>query len=124
METLKHIIAKTIGNNFHYGDNPTYEQLLVVISNNYYRTIDKVPVNMFVLGIVGHFVIKDVAHANRILETLKEVLREALETSGVELTYTDNDWLDLKIVENAERWGGKYLLSTNNKAYMSEFFEI
>ncbi len=124
MRTLKHIIAKIIGDNYCYNDNPTYEQLLFGICDNYYRTIGKVPVNIFVLGIVQHFVIKNVSHANRILEALKEVIREALETTGVELTYTDGEWLELKILENTERWGGKYVLSTNNKAYMSEFFEI
>lgn len=124
METLKKLIAKTIGGNSCYGNNPTYEELLVAIYNNYYRTIGKVPVNIFVLGVVQYFVIKDVVHANKILENLKEVVREALEISGIELTYTDNDWLDLKILENTERWGGEYILSNNNKGYMSEFFEI
>ena len=124
MRKLKHIIAETISNNCYYGDNPTYEQLLDAIHDNYYRTIGKVSVNVFVLGIVQHFVIKDVSHANRILEALKEVIRESLETSGVELTYPDDEWLELKILENTERWGGKYVLSINNKAYMSEFFEI
>lgn len=124
MEKLKKIIAEAIGNNFYYGDNSTYEELLVVIEDNYYRTIGKVSVNLFVLGIVQHFIIKDIGHANRILEALKEVVREALEINGIELTYTDTDWLDLKIVENTERWGGKYLLSNYNKKYMSEFFEI
>ena len=124
MERLKHIIAKTIGNNFCYGDNPTYEELLVSIYDNYYRTIAKIPVDVFVVGIVQHFVIKDVAHANKILETLKDVVRESLESCGVELSYTDGDWESLKMVENTERWGGKYILSKNNKGYMSEFFEI
>lgn len=124
MEKLKKIIAEAIGNNFYYGDNSTYEELLVVIEDNYYRTIGKVSVNLFVLGIVQHFIIKDIGHANRILEALKEVVREALEINGIELTYTDTDWLDLKIIENKERWGGKYLLSNNDKKYMSEFFEI
>ena len=124
MEKLKKIIAEVIGDNFYYGDNSTYEELLVVIEDNYYRTIGKLSVNLFVLGIVQHFIIKDIGHANRILEALREVVREALEINGIELTYTDTDWLDLKIIENKERWGGKYLLSNNDKKYMSEFFEI
>jgi hypothetical protein len=124
MGTLKHIIAKTIGDNFCYGDNPTYEQLLVAIYSNYYRAIAKIPVDLFVVGIVQHFVIKDVAHANRILEALKDVVRESLESCGVELTYTDGDWDDLKMIENPERWGGKYILSKRDKKYMIEFFEI
>lgn len=124
MEKLKNIIAKTIGDNFCYGDNPTYEELLIIIEDNYYRTIGKVGVNVFVFGIVQHFIIKDTGHANRILEALKEVVREALEINGIELTYTDSDWLDLKIIENKERWGSKYLLSNYDKKYMSEFFEV
>lgn len=124
MEKLKLKIADIISNNYHCYEYPTYEQLLYTIYDNYYRTIGKVSVNMFVLGIVEHFVLKDVDHANRILSVLKEVVTEALESNGVELTYTDSDWLDLKIIENPERWGGKYILSHKNKAYMSEFFEF
>ena len=124
MERLKYILANTIGDNFCYGNNPTYEQLLNAICDNYYRTIGKVPVNMFIMGIIQHFVIKDIAHANIVLVALKDVVIEALESCGVELTYTDDDWLDLKIIKNPERWGGEYVLSINNKAYMSEFFEI
>ena len=118
------MIAKVIANNFYVGDNPTYEQLLVAIDDNYYRTIGKANVSVFVLGIIQHFVIKDIEHANRILVTIKEVVTEALEINGIELTYTDSDWLDLKIIENNEKWGDKYLLSNYDKKYMSEFFEI
>jgi hypothetical protein len=124
MERLKKMIAKVIANNFYVGDNPTYEQLLVAIDDNYYRTIGKANVSVFVLGIIQHFVIKDIEHANRILVTIKEVVTEALEINGIELTYTDSDWLDLKIIENNEKWGDKYLLSNYDKKYMSEFFEI
>lgn len=122
--TLKFRIANIIANNYYYGDNPTYDSLLLTICENYYRTIGKVPVTIFVMGIVNHFVIKDVTHANKILNTLKEVVSESLEMYGVELTYTDSDWLDLKIVENETRWGDKYILSKNDKSYMSEFFEF
>jgi hypothetical protein len=124
MERLKKIIAEVIANNFYVGDNPTYEQLLFAIDDNYYRTIGKANVSVFVIGIVQHFVIKDIDHANRILVAIKEVVTEALEINGIELTYTDTDWLDLKIIENTERWGGKYLLSNYDKKYMGEFFEI
>ena len=44
-------------------------------------------------------------------------------TSGIELTFTDSHWLDLKIIENDSRYGGRYKLSINEKGYMSEFFE-
>jgi|DEB19_MinimDraft_2_1074335.scaffolds.fasta_scaffold00632_3 hypothetical protein len=124
MERLKKIIAEVIANNFYVGDNPTYEQLLFGIDDNYYRTIGKANVSVFVIGIVQHFVIKDIDHANRILVAIKEVVTEALEINGIELTYTDTDWLDLKIIENNERWGSKYRLSNYDKKYMGEFFEI
>ena len=120
----KYVIAKVIANNFYHGDEPSYEHLLSVIYENYYRTIGKVPINMFILGIIQHFVVKDVEHANRILESLKEVVTEALESCGVELTYTDNTWLELKIIENTSRWGDKYMLDYREKGYMAEFFEI
>lgn len=124
MESLKLKIAGIISDNYCFYENPTYEQLLEVIYDNYYRTIGKVGVNIFLMGIVEHFMLSGVDHANKILSVLKQVVVEALESNGVELTYTDSDWLDLKIIENPERLGGKYILSHKNKAYMSEFFEF
>jgi hypothetical protein len=124
MEKLKYLIAKFISNGYYYSESPTYEMLLEAIHDNYYRCIGKIPSNIFILGLVNHFVIKDVEHANKILTALKEVISESLETSGVELTYTDEDWSKIRIIENKERWGGKYILSKNEKPYMSEFFEF
>lgn len=127
MSKLKYLLAKHIGNNHIIQENPTYEQLLQVIHDNYYRTIAKCPVNVFVLGCVNLFVIKDINHANRILNELKEVIREALEFNGLELTYTDRDWLDLTLVENVNpSYMAKenYAFSKYEKKYMAEYFEF
>jgi hypothetical protein len=124
MEKLKFLIAKFIGDGYCYSNNPTYEQLLEGIHDNYYRCIGKIPSKIFILGLINHFVIKDVDHANKILNALKEVICEALETSGLELTYTDGDWDELTIIINQDKWGGKYILSKDEKPYMSEFFEF
>lgn len=132
MTKLKYNIAKLISSGYYYNDVPTYEELLEAIYNNVYVTIYKVPLNMFIMGTIQSFVIKDTAHANQILIALKEVVREALETSGIELTCRDADWDDLRLLDNPKQYGGKWILSKNDefegklqeKSYMSEFFEI
>jgi ArsR family metal-binding transcriptional regulator len=127
MSKVKYILAKCIGDNYVRQENPTYEQLLEAIHDNYFRTISKCPVNVFVLGCVNIFVIKDVDHANRILNVLKEVVKEALEIGGFELTYTDRDWLDLTLVKNVNpsfMAKENYALSKYEKKYMGEYFEF
>ncbi len=135
MNKLKYNIAKRISSGYYYSDDTddiSYEQLLEAIYNNVYKTIYKVPINTFILGNIQSYKIKDLDHANRILTSLKEVVREALEWGGIELTYTDKDWDDLKLLANPTQWGGPYILSKNDesegklqgKSYMSEYFEI
>lgn len=120
----KYHFAKVIGAGYSYNDNPTYENLLEVIHNNYYRAIGKCPIDIFIEGSINTIVIKDINHANKLLELLKEVVQEALEYNGIELTCQDNDWADLRLLENESRYGGKYILPKLNKSYMSEFFEF
>lgn len=142
MDKLKYKIAKIISNGYYYKEEPTYEDLLEAIYNNSYRVLLKVPINTFILGIIQSFVIKDVEHANKVLNALKEVVQEALEISGIELNFTDEDFHNMKILENLSKWGGKYVISnirktyipnwekteeeqsTKYKMYMSEYFEI
>lgn len=127
----KYQIAKIITSADIPFENPTYEQLLESIYENRYRRIDKVPINIFLIGIIQSFKIKSLEHANELLKLTKEVVQEALEMSGLELTFEDNDWQDLKIVENNSKWGDKYILSIHDdtkqryigKSYMSQFFE-
>ncbi len=119
LQILKHIAAA-----YFYDDEPTYEQMLEAVYDNYYRSIAKVPADVFLLGNVQSFVLRDVEHANKILTAIKEVVVEALEVSGIEVTFTDEDWYNLKIVENRNptMWSPRYTLE-NSKSYMSEFFE-
>jgi len=125
---LKYTIAKMIESGYKPGEFNTYEDLIESINDNYYRTIAKVPIDMFILGIIGSFSNLTVDKANTILTSLKEVVQDALETTGIELTFTDSDWHNLKITENPSKWGGKYLLTVNEtkleKSYMSELFEV
>jgi hypothetical protein len=139
-KSLKYKIAKIINAGYTYtGDNsPPYEQLLEDIYNNQYRTVVKVPINMFIIGIIDSFIVKDEQHANKILDIIKEVVTEALETSGIELTFVDGDWDELKVTQDNKR--NKWILlplekynSTGDwpntikpvgKVYMGEFFEI
>jgi hypothetical protein len=127
MEKLKLQILKHIADGFYFGENPTYEQLLEAAYDNYYRCIAKVPTDVFILGTVHRYVLRDLEHANRILDVVKEVVTEILECNGIELTFTDEDWFNLKIVEEEKTSflrPHKYILSSVNKRYMSEFFEI
>lgn len=127
MEKLKLQILKRIADGYFYGENPTYEQLLEAAYDNYYCCIAKVPTDVFILGNVESYILKDLDHANRILDVIKEVVTEILECNGIELTFTDEDWFNLKIVEEKTTSflkPHKYLLSSANKRYMSEFFEI
>lgn len=98
--TLKYKIARLISRSCVINEDPTYEQLLEAIYNNQYKTLDKVPTETFFTGIINSFtVLPTVEEYNRILNTIKEVVKEALELSGIELTFTDTDWETLCIVE-------------------------
>ena len=110
-----------------------YNSLLNHICNSRYRLIDKVPIDIYFIGIVTRFIIKDITHANQLLDVLKEVTQEALEVNGIECTFADKDWNDLFIVEytNKQYKIDRYYLSTdkeNNvrykaKGYMYELFD-
>lgn len=110
-----------------------YNSLLNHIYNCRYRLIDKVPIDIYFIGIVTRFIIKDIIHANQLLDVLKEVTQEALETTGTECTFADKDWNDLFIVEytNKQYKIDSYYLSTDKenkvryraKDYMSELFD-
>ncbi len=130
--TAKLHIARMIGLSYCSLNDPMYEELLKVIYDYSYRTILKVPANIFIIGIVQSFKLNDLQHANRILNLLKEVVQEALEQSGVELTFTDTDWKELTLIENPpkNKFSDIYLLSKNGegdravKTYMSQYFEV
>jgi ArsR family metal-binding transcriptional regulator len=126
---IKFQIAKMIDGGSVIGENYNYQQLLESIYNNKYRAINKCPINLYILGIVESFVIKDVNHANKILNKLKEVTQEVYETTGIECTFTDEDWGKLQFIDNPNynpqyKWSSKlYILSEVDKCYMGEFFE-
>jgi hypothetical protein len=122
---LKFKIAKMIAGGTIYSECANYQELIEAIYDNRYRTIDKCPIDLYLLGIVESFVIKDIDHANKILNVLKEVTQDIFETTGTELTYTDEDWSNLQFIENTG-WNKervKFVLPKLNKSYMSEFFE-
>jgi hypothetical protein len=139
-KSLKYRVAKIINAGVTYtGDElPPYEQLLEGIYDHQYKTIMKIPIEVFIMGIIDSFIVKDEQHANHILNIIKEVITEALETSGFELTFVDGDWDELKIIQNTEgkKWKlypiekyntmGKYpnYIKPTGKSYMGEFFEI
>ena len=110
-----------------------YNSLLNHIYNCRYRLIDKVPIDIYFIGAITRFIIKDIIHANKLLDVLKEVTQEALETTGTECTFADKDWNDLFIVEytNKQYKIDSYYLSTDKenkvrykaKGYMYELFD-
>ena len=123
---LKYKIANKIGDIYVYAiedEQPTYEQLLNAIHKNDYRTIYKMPAKTFIIGIIQSFKLEDntLEKANKILKAIKEVVQEALELNGIELTFTDEDWNKLEVIEG-DRW--HRLKINTNKLYMSEFFEL
>lgn len=126
---LKFKIAKLIAGGTRYSENPDYQELIEAIYENRYRTIDKCPIDLYILGTIESFVIKDLEHANRILNVLKEVTQDVFEVSGIELECADEDWHNLKFINNpnynpAYSWSRMFhILPKLNKGYMSEFFE-
>tara|TARA_R110000772_G_scaffold33509_2_gene81524 strand:+ start:171 stop:554 length:384 start_codon:yes stop_codon:yes gene_type:complete len=101
----KEVIAKLIAN-----ENTTnYEDNLEIIYDNQYRKLLKVPVTLFIIGIVQSF------HTNFAnIDLIKEVVKDAIEFGGIELEVVDEEWDALEIIDGD-------LNST--KKYMSEFFK-
>ena len=109
-----------------------YNLLLNHIYDCKYRMIDKVPIDIYFIGIVTRFVITDITHANKLLEILKEVTKDILETTGIECTFVDEDWKDIFVTKytNQQYNIDSYYLSTDkenkvrykSKDYMNEFF--
>lgn len=126
---LKFKIAELIASGTYHREKANYQELIEAIYNNKYKAIEKCPIDLYILGIVETFVIKDLEHVNKILNTVKKVTKEVFETTGVELTFTDEDWNNLQLIDNPNfdpkiSWNNKpYILPKINKYYMSEFFE-
>ena len=109
-----------------------YNLLLNHIYDCKYRMIDKVPIDIYFIGIVTRFVITDITHANKLLEILKEVTKDILETTGIECTFVDEDWKDIFVTKYTSQQYNidSYYLSTDkenkvrykSKDYMNEFF--
>lgn len=125
----KYKIAQIISNSYCWIENPTYEDLIESIYENQYRTINKIPTEIMLLGTVQSFIINDIEQAKRIFNLTKQVIIESLEFSGIEVTFTDDDWDKLDIILNPSKWGGKHILTIDGttkykkKSYLSEFFE-
>ena len=118
----KHIAHIITGNEFNQINS--YEQELEYIYNNQYVTVLKVPTTMFILGACARFKKQNIA-----LKLLKQVVVEALELSGVELTFTNESWDKLKIIPSTVKYcGNKWDLFSDSERienkYMSEFFEL
>lgn len=131
-DSWKYQIAEIIGRGCFLPEKPSYDQIISTINDDVYKCIYKVPVVTFIMGTLESFIIKDLDHANVVLNLIKEVTQDCLESSGFELTYTDRDWIDLKVINNPSQYGNRYMLSKhdlgdrryNDKVYMSEFFEF
>jgi hypothetical protein len=124
---LKFQIAKLIGRQYIVGEHSTYENILEAIYENEYRCILKVPTGDFFLGILETFKTPDdIEVKNKILKITKEVVKEAMEVSGIELTFSDEKWDELEIIPNPEPgpWRPRYIFKEIPKSYLCEYFEI
>ena len=123
---LKFRIAKIIGRNISYRDHIGYQELIKAIYNNRYTDIDKCPIDLYFCGLVNSFVINDIAHANKILNVVKEVTKDILESNEIELTFVDYDWEKIRFIPN-EGWNKenvRFTLLKTDKNYMCELYEI
>ena len=134
MSNIKLRVAKFVAD-LSIGTDIDYNILLNHIYDCKYRMIDKVPIDIYFIGIITRFVITDEVHANKLLEVLKEVTQDVLETTGIECTFVDEDWKNLFVVEHKDYFTNqykidRYYLSTDKeskvryklKGYMNEFF--
>ena len=131
MSNIKLTIAKFVAD-LSIDTDIDYNLLLNHIYDCKYRMIDKVPIDIYFIGIVTRFVITDITHANKLLEILKEVTKDILETTGIECTFVDEDWKDIFVTKytNQQYNIDSYYLSTDkenkvrykSKDYMNEFF--
>ena len=134
MSDIKLRVAKFVAD-LSIGTDIDYNILLNHIYDCKYRMIDKVPIDIYFIGIITRFVITDISHANKLLEVLKEVTQDVLETTGIECTFVDEDWKNLFVVEHKDYFTNqykidRYYLSTDkenkvrykSKDYMNEFF--
>ena len=131
MSNIKLRVAKFVAD-LSIGTDIDYNILLNHIYDCKYRMIDKVPIDIYFIGIITRFVITDITHANKLLEILKEVTKDILETTGIECTFVDEDWKDIFVTKyiNQQYNIDSYYLSTDkenkvrykSKGYIHEFF--
>ena len=131
MSDIKLRVAKFVAD-LSIGADIDYNILLNHIYDCKYRMIDKVPIDIYFIGIVTRFVITDITHANKLLEVLKEVTQDVLETTGIECTFVDEDWKDIFVTKYTSKQYNidSYYLSTDkenkvrykSKGYIHEFF--
>ena len=131
MSNIKLRVAKFVAD-LSIGADIDYNILLNHIYDCKYRMIDKVPIDIYFIGIITRFVITGISHANKLLEVLKEVTQDVLETTGIECTFVDEDWKDIFVTKYTSKQYNidSYYLSTDkenkvrykSKGYMHEFF--
>ena len=131
MSDIKLRVAKFVAD-LSIGADIDYNILLNHIYDCKYRMIDKVPIDIYFIGIITRFVITGISHANKLLEVLKEVTQDVLETTGIECTFVDEDWKDIFVTKYTSKQYNidSYYLSTDkenkvrykSKGYIHEFF--
>ena len=115
-DKIKHHIINAI--NYDTDMSYSYEDLCKQLYDNQYRRIMKVPVDLMFSGIIERYKYPVVT-----IDLIKEVIIDALQYSGIETTFVDEDWDKLEYVECTGSWGNIELKLNTDKLYMSEFFE-
>lgn len=113
----KNLIAQIICSS----NEEDYNENIKTINENLYRLIYKVPIDLLFTGIIDGF-------DNITISDIKEVVIEAIQLSGIEVTFKDSDWDELNFAyepyqvyhTNTIKF---YRTMNTTKTYMSEFFE-
>lgn len=126
MINKKELLAKLI-----VGDvKMSYDEIIFRLEqgNELYRSIYNVPTNIFILGLIDSFTHLSL-NGKRFeitLSEIKEFIPEIIsDVISVEVTFTDEDWVNLEFLEQENHGRFKESRKFNtSKAYIGEFFEI
>lgn len=120
-DRIKRLIAITMYDRVYNTVLP-YEVIISNIYDDFYRHVGKIPIAVFFDGLIGAQAQLNGNKVDFTLDLIKEVVIDVLEVGGFEVTFTDQDWDNLKYVPHP-KWDDWQILNTNKKT-MFEFLNI